>query len=198
MNSHLSDQPARDEALNIQRSYIVQAPAGSGKTGLLTLRFLKLLTVCQSPEQIVAITFTRKAASEMRDRIVKTLRWAKDLREKNSIPTEGFDHQRFKIAEKVLARDAELNWGLLTSPTRLRIQTIDAFCFHIASKLPVLSGLGGNPNITSELDHCFRDAIANTFRKLESDQGISDDIEKILVHLDNDFAKIERLLSISG
>ena len=194
MNSHLSDQPARDEALNIQRSYIVQAPAGSGKTGLLTLRFLKLLTVSQSPEQIVAITFTRKAASEMRDRIVKTLEWTKDLREKNSIPTEGFDHQRFKIAEKVLARDTELNWGLLTSPTRLRIQTIDAFCFHIASKLPILSGLGGNPNITSELDHCFRDAIANTFRNLESDQSISDDIENILVHLDNDFAKIERLL----
>ena len=194
MNSQLSDQPARDEALNIKRSYIVQAPAGSGKTGLLTLRFLKLLTISESPEQIVAITFTRKAASEMRDRIIKTLTWTEDLKANKSRPKEGFDHQRFTIAEKVLARDEELNWGLLTSPTRLRIQTIDAFCFYLANKLPVLSRLGGNPRITPEIDDCFRDAITNTFRKLESDQSISDDIEKVLVHLDNDFGRIERLL----
>ena len=39
-----ADQLERDQALNIKKSFIVQAPAGSGKTGLLTLMFLRLLS----------------------------------------------------------------------------------------------------------------------------------------------------------
>jgi len=67
------DQETRDLALDPTGSFLVQAPAGSGKTGLLTQRYLTLLaTVCE-PEEILAITFTRKAAGEMRDRLVRGL-----------------------------------------------------------------------------------------------------------------------------
>ena len=133
------DLAARLEALDITRSFIVQAPAGSGKTGLLTQRFLKLLANVENPEDILAITFTNKAVGEMQERIMQALRQASVAEEE---PANKYEAQVWNLAKEVIQRDREKRWELLANPARLRIRTIDSFCSYLAKNLPVSSNFG--------------------------------------------------------
>lgn len=195
--SHLTlpDADARKQALEIHQSCIVQAPAGSGKTELLTLRYLRLLSVSNQPEEVLAITFTRKAASEMRDRILSTLAWAEEIDSSGAVLELEFEKQRLAIARAVIAHDKACNWSLLKNPSRLRVQTIDSFCFYLANQLPVLSQVGGNPVLSEDVNHIYNHAINNTLAELDRGTNISDDIARLLKHLDNNVGRAEKLLS---
>ncbi len=132
------DADARRRALDPARSFIVQAPAGSGKTELLTRRVLTLLATVERPEDVLAITFTRKAAAEMRHRVVAALQRARD----HEPAADSYEAEGIALATRVLERDAELGWNVVEDPERLAIRTIDSLATQLATRLPVLSSLG--------------------------------------------------------
>ena len=138
MSKPICDADARRQALDPGSSFIVQAPAGSGKTELLTQRFLRLLAIVDDPEEIVALTFTRKAAAEMSARITTALRDA----ESGDAPESENDCKRLSLATDALRRDRELGWDLLENPQRLRTMTIDAFNGSLVRQMPLLSQMG--------------------------------------------------------
>jgi ATP-dependent exoDNAse (exonuclease V) beta subunit len=179
----LADQQARQDALDVSRSFIVQAPAGSGKTELLIQRYLRLLAVVDEPEEIVAITFTRKAAQEMRQRIVMALQMAAAGDE----AAEPHRRSTLLAAQVALKRNAKLDWRLLQSPRRMKIQTLDSFNAGIARSLPVSSGLGGISRTIAdaEMQTLYRQAAAATLDWLGSGEEMHDVVESVFTHLDN-------------
>lgn len=128
------DAEARRAALAPTRSFIVEAPAGSGKTTLLTQRFLRLLATTEHPESVLAITFTRKATGEMREKIVAALTGAKE----GATPRNPADALTLELAREVLTVDAARGWQLLAQPARLKVQTIDSLNHWLAGRLPIL------------------------------------------------------------
>src|SRR5579872_6754925 len=184
----IADSEARLSALDVARSFIVQAPAGSGKTELLIQRYLKLLETVDSPDAVVAITFTRKAAGEMRARVVEALRSAERGLEPEA------EHQRltYQISLGVLEHERRLGWNLLQNPARLRIETIDALCASITRRMPWLARFGAMPEITEKAGDLYREAARNTLRHLESGH---EGLAYLLLHLDNDFQRARLLIS---
>ncbi len=185
------DQQVRFEALNPHKSFAVSAPAGSGKTGLLTQRLLTLLAYCEQPEEILAITFTRKAAGEMQDRIIHALWQA----EENPQPQDPHALRTWQLAQKVLERDRELQWNLLQSPQRLRVQTIDSLCRSITKQLPLASGIGAQPDTLEDPEQAYRLAVRELFKLLEQDSPFRDDLARLLRHMDNNLNAVENLLT---
>ncbi len=178
-----ADRNARVSALDVTRSFIVQAPAGSGKTELLIQRYLKLLAIVNNPEEVVAITFTRKAATEMRLRVLDALNNAEDGAE----PTRGHERLTRETALAVIKRDRELGWKLTEYPRRMRIQTLDALSAGITRALPLSSTLGGSPTTLAdtEMQAIYRTAAAATFDWLSTSNRMRQAVERVLVHLDN-------------
>jgi ATP-dependent helicase/nuclease subunit A len=183
----IADSAARLRALDVSQSFIVQAPAGSGKTELLIQRYLKLLETVETPDAVVAITFTRKAAGEMRSRVIQALRSARQ-----GIQPEA-EHERltFQISRNVLNHERQLGWDLLQNPARLRIETIDALCASITRRMPWLARFGAMPEISEKAEDLYRQAARNTLTHLESGhQGLA----YLLLHLDNDFQRARQLI----
>lgn len=178
-----ADRQARRDSLDVRRSFIVQAPAGSGKTELLIQRYLALLAIVESPEEVLAITFTRKASAEMQERVVNAL-----VRAQNGETSE-FEHEQvtLRAATRVLEQDARKDWRLVESPRRMRIMTLDAFCASTARALPLTAGLGGSANTVQGADASalYQAAALATLDWLVGEETPGYAVEQVLSHLDN-------------
>lgn len=159
------DQEARECALDPSKSVIIQAPAGSGKTGLLIRRFLMLLARVEEPEQILSITFTRKATAEMRRRITAALQGVDDEGNVESDP------ELRKLAAHALANDHKQGWNLIHNTRRLRIQTIDSLCSELVQRMPWSSRFGAAPTILEDAEQFYSEAANRTLAHLEDDDN---------------------------
>ena len=111
----LPDQGARSYAVDPTQNVVLEASAGTGKTRVLVERYVNLLRAGVEPDHILAITFTRKAAAEMRQRIVDRLKEASRLSE--------FDAARWRDLKERLGDIA--------------VSTIDAFCLQLLREFPL-------------------------------------------------------------
>src|SRR5437870_2834114 len=110
-----SDLAARQFAVDPARNVVLEASAGTGKTRVLVERYVNLLRADVDPDNILAITFTRKAAAEMRERIIDRLREAA------------------RLSELDVAKWRELKDRL----GDIAVSTIDAFCLSLLREFPL-------------------------------------------------------------
>ncbi|HEY8549327.1 MAG TPA: UvrD-helicase domain-containing protein [Vicinamibacterales bacterium] len=124
------DEAARAFAVDPRHNVVLEASAGTGKTTVLVQRYLNLLAAGVDPANILAITFTRKAAAEMRDRILAALRRAAQENEEGR-------RRWLKLRDRV---------------SDIAISTIDAFCYSLLREFPLEAGLDPGFTVADETE----------------------------------------------
>lgn len=183
------DAENRERALALE-SFIVEAPAGAGKTELLTQRYLRLLALVNEPEEIVAITFTNKAAAEMANRILTSLQDAA-----NQVPVDKPHKETTrKLANDALQRSASRGWDLLAQPARLRINTIDSLSSMLARQMPLMSRFGAQPAVIEDATVLYEEAASRAIASLE-DESANGPVKAALRYFDNDAMRLKNQLA---
>ncbi len=177
--------PSQQKALNIKKHICVTAGAGSGKTTVLVDRYLEILRSEEaSPREIVAITFTDKAAAEMKERIVEKLNAEENI----------VDH------EKILEQ-------MNTAP----ISTIHAFCSRILREFPFQAGVPANFSILQGIEQklLLQQILRETLKEIATNEedehrgeltrllqryGRRQDLEELLSSMVNQRDVIDRLI----
>ena len=124
------DLEARQRAVDPRFNVALEASAGTGKTKVLVDRYLNLLKSGVDPANVLAITFTRKAATEMRQRIVAALSAAAAQGE---IPPSRWRELRDRLAE-------------------VGVSTIDAFCLSLLREFPLEADLDPGFSMADETE----------------------------------------------
>ena len=161
----LVDAEKRSRAVNPAVSFHLTAPAGSGKTFLLAARFLRLLGLVDHPQQVLALTFTNKAAAEMRQRVRGCLERAKKgVAAENPAEAELLD-----FASKALAAHKKLE-ELLLAGEILQIRTFHSFCYAVASQAPLEAGIVPGSTLMDENEQEFflHETVNETLQEIAS------------------------------
>ena len=125
-----ADEAARAYAVDPRHNVVLEASAGTGKTTVLVRRYVNLITAGVDPANVLAITFTRKAAAEMRERIIA------ELRRGAALSDEG---RRRWLALRDRVGD-------------IAVSTIDAFCYALLREFPLEAGLAPGFTVADETE----------------------------------------------
>lgn len=145
MPPEIADAAARAAAAtDLGQDLLVEAGAGSGKTSLLVERFLQALLVADAPlPRIAAITFTRRAAAEMQDRLAaeleQMLALAGDRRAADPEGAAGRLWLRLDPAARAAAAARAGRW--IERLDEAAIGTLHAFCAGLLRRHPLAAGV---------------------------------------------------------
>ena len=159
----LPDRAARLAAVDPRRNVVLEASAGTGKTSVLVTRYLNLLRAGIDPLNVLAITFTRQAAAEMRERIVQELK-----------------------QDALRSRAGEARWRELRDRLgEITISTIDAFCLSLLREFPLEADLDPGFGIAdeTEIPHVVRQAVERTLVTAGALAGEDPNVAMLLAQL---------------
>lgn len=184
-----SDDAARQQAIRAGGSVLVQAPAGSGKTTLLVQRYLRLLAMVDAPERILALTFTRRAAEEMRERVLLALGAARLER-----CPPAMNRETWSLAAAAYRHLGRLNLDVERQPLRLRIETIDAFNAWLAGQLPISAGAGSALQVLADAAPCYEEAARRALAH-EEDDVFGAAVDRVLAIDDQRWRRLRDLIA---
>jgi len=185
----MGDRAVRRRALAADASVLVQAPAGSGKTTLLVQRYLRLLALVDAPERILALTFTRRAAQEMRERVLGALRTAS-----LAVDPASASSQTWALAVAAKRHMESLQIDIERHPSRLRIETIDAFNAWLAGQLPITAGAGARLRLLENAGALYEQAARRALAREDADAfGVA--VDRVLALDDQRWRRLVQLIA---
>jgi ATP-dependent helicase/nuclease subunit A len=187
--SNISDAPARQQAVDSVNSVLVQAPAGSGKTTLLTQRYLRLLAQVDTPERILALTFTRLAAQEMRRRVLHALAAGAD-----AVCPPRMNQRTWELAVAAKRHMDVLQLNIAAQPSRLRIETIDAFNAWLANQLPIAAGAGSGLRVLTDAKPCYQEAARRALAHAGED-AFGAAVDRVLALDDQRWSQLVKMIT---
>ena len=157
------DHDGRIRAVDPAYNVALQASAGTGKTHVLVERYLNLLRAGVDPSNILAITFTRKAAAEIKERIVSALR---EEAASGKLSAEQWNELRDRFGD-------------------ITIGTIDAFCLMLLREFPLEADVDPGFSMANESEgpRLVRESLDRTIRICRSFVGHDEDVDLVFSQL---------------
>jgi ATP-dependent exoDNAse (exonuclease V) beta subunit len=166
----------------MQKLLVYRSSAGSGKTYTLVKTYLSLLFKIKSNfgfKQILAITFTNKAAEEMKKRVLTALDEISREGEKNKLAIEVSKENNFDIAQ-VVERSKLITQKILHNYKDFNLMTIDKFTNKVIRSFSKELGISNNYNIILEENEFIEDVISDYIDEVSKNKGQLDILEKMI------------------
>ncbi|HXF45765.1 MAG TPA: UvrD-helicase domain-containing protein, partial [Burkholderiaceae bacterium] len=164
MSEYLADDRPIDEAEFTRRacdpaaSVVVEACAGSGKTWLLVGRIVRLLLAGSEPSEILAITFTRRAAQEMRARLLRDLQELASAADESVVASLCARGMPPAAARASIGRARTLYERVLTARVPLTIDTFHGWFWQLLARAPLGSAVPFAPTLAETTGRLRADA----------------------------------------